>query len=63
MLFPDSPRAEEALQKVHELRDNHIFKGLALLCAPGASFEAASKLGKDVVQRIGSKGFVGEFAK
>ena len=61
--FPDSARADEALQKIHELRDNHIFRGLAALCSPGATFEAAQKTSKDVVQRIGSKGFVGEFAK
>ena len=62
-LFPDSSRANEALQKIHEMRDNHIFRGLATLCAPGTSLEMAAKLSKDIVQRIGSKGFVGEFAK
>lgn len=62
-LFPDCARADEALQKIHELRDNHIFRGLALLCTPGTTFEAAVKIGKDIVQRIGSKGFVGDFAK
>ncbi|KAA6416440.1 MAG: hypothetical protein FRX49_13587 [Trebouxia sp. A1-2] len=61
--FPDSARADEALQKIHEMRDGHIFKGLATLCAPGTDPEAAAKLAKDTVQRIGSKGFVGEFAK
>ena len=61
--FPDSARADEALQKIHEMRDGHIFKGLAALCAPGTHPEAAAKVAKDTVQRIGSKGFVGEFAK
>jgi len=61
--FPDSARADEALQKIHEMRDGHIFKGLAILCAPGTDPEAATKVAKDTVQRIGSKGFVGEFAK
>ncbi len=61
--FPDSARADEALQKIHEMRDGHIFKGLATLCAPGTDPEAAAKVAKDTVQRIGSKGFVGEFAK
>lgn len=61
--FPDSCRADEAMQKIHEMRDGHIFKGLATLCAAGTSFEAAVKVAKDTVQRIGSKGFVGEFAK
>ena len=61
--FPDSSRADEAMHKIHEMRDGHIFKGLATLCAAGTSFEAAAKVAKDTVQRIGSKGFVGEFAK
>lgn len=61
--FPDSARADEALQKIHEMRDGHIFKGLALLCGGGPSLEAAAKVAKDTVQRVGSKGFVGEFAK
>ena len=61
--FPDFARADEALQKIHELRDNHIFRGLATLSSPGLSLEMALKTSKDVVQRIGSKGFVGEFAK
>ena len=51
------------MQKIHEMRDGHIFKGLATLCAAGTSLEAAAKVAKDTVQRIGSKGFVGEFAK
>lgn len=61
--FPDSAKADEALQKIHELRDNHIFRGLATLSDSGLSLEIALKTSKDVVQRIGSKGFVGEFAK
>lgn len=61
--FPDFARANEALQKITELRDNHIFWGLATLCTPGTTLEVAAKTSKDVVQRIGSKGFVGEFAK
>ncbi|DBA74057.1 TPA: hypothetical protein ACH3X1_010871 [Trebouxia sp. C0004] len=61
--FPDSARADEALQKIHEMRDGHIFKGLATLCAPGTDPEAAAKVAKDTVQRIGSKGFAGEFAR
>ncbi len=61
--FPDSARADEAMQKVHEMRDGHIFKGLATLCNPGTDMETAAKVAKDTVQRIGSKGFVGEFAR
>ena len=61
--FPDASRAEEAMQKIHELRDGHIFKGFATLCAAGTTLENAVKVAKDTVQRIGSKGFVGEFAK
>lgn len=60
--FPDSAKADEALQKIHELRDNHIFRGLATLSDSGLSLEVALKTSKDVVQRI-PKGFVGEFAK
>ena len=61
--FPDSARADEALQRIHEMRDGHIFKGLATLCAAGTTLESATKAAKDTVQRIGSKGFVGEVAK
>lgn len=51
------------MQKIHEMRDGHIFKGLATLSAAGTTAEAAARVAKDTVQRIGSKGFVGEFAK
>ena len=61
--FPDSAHAESAMQKIHEMPDGHIFKGLATLCAPGTALEAALKVTKDTVQRNGSKGAVGEFAR
>ena len=43
---PEAPRAEAELLKLAELRDNHIFKGLAALAAPGMSLDDASKASK-----------------
>ena len=43
-------------------RDNHIFKKMAQLLEPGMSQEAAQKLAKEVVHRVG-RGAVGDFAK
>ena len=39
-------RAEEALLRLRELRDGHIFKALGELAAPGASLEEAARLSK-----------------
>lgn len=43
---PEAPRAEAELLKLAELRDNHIFKGLAALAAPGVSLDDATKAAK-----------------
>ena len=43
---PEAPRAEAELLKLAELRDNHIFKGLAALAAPDVSLDDASKITK-----------------
>lgn len=61
--FHDINKAEDALHKINNMRDNHIFKGLATLASPNTSLETAQKVGKDTVQRIGSKGATGDFAK
>lgn len=46
------------LAKLFEMKDNHIFRGLAALAAYGMSLEAATATGKDVVQ-VGSARNVG----
>ncbi len=40
---PEAPRAEAELIKLADMRDNHIFKGLAALAAPGVSLDEATK--------------------
>jgi hypothetical protein len=40
---PEAPRAEAELIRLADLRDNHIFKGLAALAAPGVSLDEATK--------------------
>jgi hypothetical protein len=61
--LPPCLQAEEALTRICQLRDNHIFKGLASLCRPSMTLDAAAPLAKDVVQRIGTRGFVGDVAR
>ncbi|KAK9811630.1 hypothetical protein WJX72_007291 [[Myrmecia] bisecta] len=61
--FPEPAKAEDALQKIRDMRDNHIFKALGSLAEPGTSLEAAQKLAKDFVQRVGSRGVVGDTAR
>jgi hypothetical protein len=38
------------LQKLWEMKDNHIFRGLATLAAPGTTLSQATSTGKDVLQ-------------
>lgn len=42
----EAARVEAELLKLAEQRDNHIFKGLAALAAPGVSLEDAAKTAK-----------------
>lgn len=42
------------------MKDNHIFKGLQTLCDPSLTLEEAATVSKDVTQRVGSKGAVGD---
>lgn len=44
------------LQKLLDSKDNHIFRGLATLAAYGCTYKDAVAAGKDVMQRVGSKG-------
>ncbi|GAB4821978.1 hypothetical protein N2152v2_009024 [Parachlorella kessleri] len=62
-LLPDVHKAEEGLLKLWEMKDNHIFRGLATLAAYGTTLEKATVTGKDVVQRVGSKGPAAEVAR
>jgi hypothetical protein len=47
------------LHKLWEMKDNHIFRGLATLAAPGTTLEQATSVGKDVVQVCGTLLFLG----
>jgi hypothetical protein len=49
-------RAEEGLQRLWSMKDNHIFRGLATLSTYGTSFADAVAAGKDVQSRVGSRG-------
>jgi sister-chromatid-cohesion protein PDS5 len=49
-------RAEEGLQRLWNMKDNHIFRGLATLSTYGTSFADAVAAGKDVQSRVGSRG-------
>ncbi|KAL4458690.1 hypothetical protein ABPG75_013555 [Micractinium tetrahymenae] len=55
-VLKDVSRPEEGLQKLLEQKDNHIFKGLSTLATLGCPFKDAVAAGKDVMQRVGSKG-------
>lgn len=49
-------RAEEGLQRLWYMKDNHIFRGLTTLSTYGTSFADAVAAGKDVQSRVGSRG-------
>ena len=61
--MPTSPSASAGLQKLWEQKDNHIFKALAILAAFGTPLKDAAAAGKEVQQRVGSKGPVAEAAR
>ncbi|BDA45205.1 Sister chromatid cohesion protein PDS5 homolog A [Coccomyxa sp. Obi] len=61
LLAPE--KAREHLEKLRDLRDNNIHRSLSTLAGPETSFEEAAKLSKDIVQRIGSRGAPGDFAR
>lgn len=54
--LPDVNRAEDGLQRLWGMKDNHIFRGLGVLAAYGTSFADAVAAGKDVQSRVGSRG-------
>jgi sister-chromatid-cohesion protein PDS5 len=59
----DVAKPEEGLQKLVEQRDNHVFRGLATLAAYGCTHKDAVAAGKDVLQRVGSKGAVADLTR
>lgn len=59
----DPGKMQEALLKLKDLKDNNIFKALETLAAPGTSLEAAQAASKDVLQRVGFRGAVGDAMK
>jgi len=54
--LPNVNRAEEGLQRLWNMKDNYIFRGLATLSTYGTSFSDAVAAGKDVQSRVGSRG-------
>eukprot|EP00884_Botryococcus_braunii_P018320 jgi/Botrbrau1/5171/Bobra.0172s0043.2 len=58
--FPQDAKVQDGLMKISQMRDNHIFRGLQQLCEPSLSLEEATNVSKDVTQRVGSKGAVGD---
>ncbi|KAL4859210.1 Sister chromatid cohesion protein PDS5 B-B [Chlorella vulgaris] len=55
-VLKEAIKPEEGLQKLLDSKDNHIFRGLATLAAYGCTYKDAVAAGKDVMQRVGSKG-------
>lgn len=57
------PKAEEGLTKLWEQKDNHVFRGLQTLAAYGCPLKEATVAGRDVQQRVGSRGPAAEAAR
>jgi sister chromatid cohesion protein PDS5 len=56
-------RAEEGLQRLWNMKDNHIFRSLGTLSTYGTSLADAVAAGKDVQSRVGSRGPHAEVAQ
>ncbi|KAL3693850.1 hypothetical protein R1sor_007501 [Riccia sorocarpa] len=53
--FVDGTKAEENFQKLHQMKDNSIFKSLNTLLNPSTSFQHAQATRDDLLKRIGEK--------
>ena len=56
-------KAEEGLEKLFAMKDNHIVRGLATLAAFGTPHAEAAAAGKDLQGRVGSRGPAAEVAQ
>ncbi|CAM6113881.1 unnamed protein product [Calypogeia fissa] len=53
--FFDSSKAEENMQKLHQMKDNNIFKSLNVLLTPTTPFKQALATREELLKRIGEK--------
>eukprot|EP01018_Ginkgo_biloba_P018620 Gb_23673 [translate_table: standard] len=61
--FVDPGRAEESFQKLHQMKDNNIFKALSQLLDPSTTFVNAHAIRDDLLKRIGERHPQHEFLK
>ncbi|BBN05523.1 sister chromatid cohesion protein PDS5 [Marchantia polymorpha subsp. ruderalis] len=53
--FVDATKAEENFQKLHQMKDNYIFKSLNTLLSPSTLFAQAQATRDELLKRIGEK--------
>ncbi|KAL2634564.1 hypothetical protein R1flu_006043 [Riccia fluitans] len=53
--FVDATKAEENFQKLHQMKDNSIFKSLNTLLNPSTAFSQAQAIRDELLKRIGEK--------
>jgi len=61
--FIDPVRAEESFQKLHQMKDNNIFKALSQLLDPETTFANAHAIRDDLLKRMGERHPQHEFLK
>ena len=61
--FIDPFRAEESFQKLHQMKDNNIFKALSQLLDPETTFANANAIRDDLLKRMGERHPQHEFLK
>lgn len=61
--FIDPSRAEESFQKLHQMKDNNIFKALSQLLDPETTFANANAIRDDLLKRMGERHPQHEFLK
>lgn len=59
-LLPSISKAEEGLQKLFAMKDNHIFRALGTLARFGTPYADAAQAAKDLQGRVGSRGPVAD---
>eukprot|EP00897_Mesotaenium_endlicherianum_P005452 jgi/Mesen1/4935/ME000246S04157 len=57
------PKAEEHLNKLHQMKDNHIFRAFSTLLNPDTTFAQARSVREDLLKRVGEKHAQYEFVK
>lgn len=55
--------ATEGLQRLWNMKDNHIFRALTALSTFGTSAREAAEAAKELIQRVGAKGCAAEVAR